>query len=148
MGKKKIHKADTYTPSKTKVTRVEQSIPEELLVIQDDKIIKCYEHFKDRYNTRYKTTSMTYQEYIKVWVQYIRGKETHRDFFNLWTMIGHYIKDKHVYEVLYRKIFKYNIYVPLTIYEIEKPSTRCRKYKKTINIQSSKQNLEELTPNA
>lgn len=134
-----------YKPLKpTKVTKTEQAVPEEVLSVQDVNIMRCYEHFADRYATRYRGIPLTYHEYLIHWVKCIRGDEFYRDNFSIWTTIGHYIRDEHIYEVVYRKIFKYDIYVPITIYEITMPGMKCKRYRKILKDRSQEQNRDEL----
>ena len=135
----KKNKIINYEPSR--ITKKEQLVPEEIFTLEDPNIMRCYDHFADRYSNRYKNNILTYHSYISVWVKYIRGNEVHRDDMNIWTTIGHYIKDKHVFEVIYKKINRYNIYVPVTIYEITKHSIKCQKYRRF--IKNKQENYEK-----
>lgn len=82
-------------------------------------IASCFEHFKKRYNERINpNTLINFGIYWENWVRYLRGKYITEKDGKMLRMIGSYSKGERIFKVIYKKINVYNIYVPITIYEV------------------------------
>lgn len=105
-----------------------QIFDKKYLYNDDDAIISdCFDHFKLRYKERFKNEDLEWKEYWDLWIVTLRGHFLHyqknrKDDSgrNMIRIIGNYIKDDKLYRVVYRKIKKLNIYIPLTIMYIER----------------------------
>jgi hypothetical protein len=122
------HKKDRYFK--------EIQIFDESIMLTDNKEIRdCYEHFKLRYIERYsksKDTGLCYESYWSIWIHFLRGNLAYIYEDQMIRVLGNYIKDPSLYKVVYKKVKKLNIYVPLTIYEITDHKKRFHLYKKVL----------------
>lgn len=97
-----------------------QLFDEKIMYIETNQILNSFYHFKERYEERFSVSKLYYIGYWKEWIQHLRGTfVTYDNNGNMIRMIGDYIKDEKHYKVIYTKIKKYNIYVPVTIYELD-----------------------------
>jgi hypothetical protein len=112
---------------KTKVYKEKQIIDEQYLLSEAPEILKCYNHFKERYESRFGTT-MTYNDYWIYWVSYLVGEFLYTKGTRMVRNLGHYIKDDRMFEIVYTKL-KFGFYIPLTLYEITKKSKQNKNYR-------------------
>ena len=114
-----------------------QVFDENLMFIENKELIKCFNHFKKRYEQRFSESNLTYKAFWIEWICILRGKMVMYDYSGrMVRMIGNYFKDEKHYKVIYTKIKKYNIYVPVTIYEVEHKAT----HKMYLKILENKRN--------
>lgn len=131
---------------KTKVYREKQIINKQYLLSEDPEILKCYEHFKERYESRFGTT-MTYNDYWTYWISFLVGdllyiiKKSNRMVRNL----GHYIKDDRMFEIVYTKI-GLGFYIPLTLYEIIDKTKQNKNYRTIIKHKKLNKVDEKIKP--
>ena len=75
----------------------DQIFNEDLLFTDDIEILRCFEHFKIRYNERYKNDYiMTWRDYWSTWIVKLRGHLVSIDKKKgkMIRLVGNYIKDK------------------------------------------------------
>jgi len=102
--------------------------------IETREITSCFEHFKERLDNRVSEDLCPgYHHYWDTWVVYLRGKFVVENDGMMYRMIGSYFNDEKMYKLVYKKINTYNIYVPLTIFELTNHKRRYRYYMKSIN---------------
>ncbi len=103
-----------------------------IMYVEIKEIMSCFEHFKERLDERV-GGELSYSSYWDTWVSYLRGKFVVENNGMMYRMIGSYFNDEKMYKVIYKKINVYNIYVPLTIFELDDHKKRYRYYIKSIN---------------
>lgn len=106
-----------------------------LKYVKNREIISCFKHFKERLDERI-GGDLAYETYWDTWIVYLRGKFVVENDGMMFRMIGNYhnVSDgEKMYKVIYKKINSLNIYVPLTIFELDKHNSRYRYFMKSIN---------------
>ena len=96
-----------------------QHIDNEYFRSEDEVIMKCYEHFSQRYKERYKPKNLSFGYYWYRWICILKGSIVSKDDLNMIRYLGNYNKDQFLYKIVYCKISKFDIWIPLTIYKIE-----------------------------
>ena len=115
-----------------------QEINKSLVFHKNETILSCYEHFSARHKMRL-GGKLSFEKYWENWILSLRGELVKDDGKRMVRAIGHYIKDPIMYKIVYIKIKKLNIYIPLTIYEI---ADHKRKYRMYRNILRNKKHNE------
>jgi hypothetical protein len=110
----------------------EQEFDQKLMYIEDSEVLRCFNHFKERYDER-TGRDMTYINYWDVWIQYLRGYSINIQDKHMYRIIGNYLKDECLFKVVYVKIHL-GIYVPLTIIKIEDQKKKIQLYRKILKI--------------
>lgn len=132
-----------------KYYRVEQKFDDKVFDVENEQVMKCYEHFKSRLDERLSnnpgTPGFSFKNYINEWVRYIRGNllsidNDSEDNVRMCRLIGNYIKDPEIYEIVYIQIKEIGLFVPLTIYEITDLKRKHKMYKKV--LENKKNNID------
>lgn len=95
-------------------------------------ILKCYEHFKGRWHKRFSRENaddLHYKNWWDTWIVFLRGDYLFYHNDRMFRSLGHYLKDKIMYKVIYTKITEFDLWAPVTLYEVEDQKTRCLQYK-------------------
>jgi len=100
--------------------------------VEHHEVVSYFNHFKERYVERI-GGELNYAMYWDTWVVFLRGKFVVENDGIMYRMVGSYFNDEKMYKVIYKKIKTLNIYVPLTIYELDEHKKRYRYYMKSIN---------------
>lgn len=124
--------------SRSKIYKEPQIFNEEILELEKEQLMLCFEHFKKRYDQRYEKPSeenFTYKSYCK-WITSLKGYLVSNDGKRMVRFIGNYIKEneKIMYKVVYTKNFELNIFVPLTIMAIDDHKVKLRLYKEVLKM--------------
>jgi tRNA(His) 5'-end guanylyltransferase len=88
-----------------------------LIYIEHIEILRCYDHFSNRYLERF-GVNLAYKNYWEAWIQYLRGVHLYTHHDRMFRVTGNYAKGTKMYKIIYTKINDLNIFVPLTIYEV------------------------------
>jgi len=119
-----------------------QIFDKELIYSESEKLLMCFEHFKKRYDQRYKTSpddNFTYKTYWQ-WIIQLREYLVSNNGKRMTRFIGNYIKehDKTMYKVIYTKYEDLNIFIPLTILPIDDSREKSRLYKEVLKNKKKK----------
>ena len=114
-----------------------QHIPENI-DRNNREIVSCFNHFSERYKQRFKDRELTIGSYWNEWVVLMRGFFIKEEDGIMERMIGSYVKEEKIYKIVYKKINKYNIYVPLTIFEIVDHKKKYRMYRRKLKYKNEK----------
>lgn len=113
-----------------------QKFDQKLMYIKDCDILRCYNHFKYRYDERV-GKEMTYIDYWNAWVCFLRGFCIDIQGKYMYRIIGNYIKDNYLFKIVYVKVHL-GIYVPLTIIKIEDQKQKIKLYREILKIKNLK----------
>ncbi|MCK9417147.1 hypothetical protein M0Q97_10875 [Candidatus Dojkabacteria bacterium] len=113
-----------------------QEFDQKLMYLEDSEVLRCFNHFKDRYKER-TGKEMTYINYWENYIYYLRGYCINIYDKYMYRIIGNYQKDEYLFNVVYVKIHL-DIYVPLTIIKIEDSKQKIRLYRKILEIKKKK----------
>lgn len=109
-----------------------QNFDPKLINFNDIEVLRCYEHFKNRYNERL-NKNIPYNDYWETWVYYLRGFCVGIHNNRMHRVLGNYVKGECLFKVIYVKVHL-GIYVPLTIIKIDDRKKKVRLYRKIIEM--------------
>jgi len=117
-----------------------QLIDESVDLFEDKHILRCHKHFEKRCKERF-NHGVGLKEYVGN-IQYLKGDLVSCSNNRMIRLIGNYHKDETMVAIVYIKVEKLNIYIPLTLYEITEHKAKYRMYFKAAKIKKSIKNKE------
>jgi hypothetical protein len=109
-----------------------QNFDPKLINSNDIEVMRCYNHFKDRYKERL-GNDLSYNSYWEVWICYLKGYCVGIHNNRMDRAFGNYLKDECLFKVIYVKVHL-GIYVPLTIIKIDDRKKKVCLYRKIIEM--------------